>query len=671
MAEQDAHHHTSSSGSVAKLAPEIILHILSFLEYRDRPSRLLPILTLNKLWARLALVLLYEQPVLTVAQCTLLARTLQLKDRIDGKVLWDPSLSPDKVSDTEYHLNIDYTRLIKRPCRIIGPIAPTKHDLIQIWEIQYRLWESPAFKQVQTSEPSSPISLPSPPLSPPLPSDSRPSSRPSSPSPNKVVMVRRKKKQELPGPTVMLLEQPCVMIDKTEAVLGQVPGLKLSQLHVQWLLCSPIANLIKSNISTLDTFSIIKSTMRTATLLELAQAFGDRPESDKGRQGLKSLKLEDCKTINRTVLSAFVQSCASTLEVFEIREAPMIRPDGDHSIFPLDGPGNWNPESPAPTDTQHDHPRLGLEEYCIQCGTRGKDQNQDPSQEGDVENHIESLAIAAEPSPLTPNPQVGQNPALPQALTAADQHPETRTDLALLEFAENCHRLQVVRLHRMTWLSDQVLAGFRPSLEAGEQRGLRAIELIDSYYGSSVTIEGMLEICGPRLESLTLDRKSCWRVKPNTADQPSPLCSECYIREANIRTIEKNRTTGDRILWGLLQKEHGFRRLKKLTLMDHWVTVLVLKDVVQRWSLHLVTLDLKICKCPFETLLDALIPVELKPAPSTIPSKLEHLSLALPWVPEDDTKNIPTIARQLFASHPRLESVQVNRQKWTRNSMAQ
>ncbi|KAF9391411.1 hypothetical protein CPB97_006698 [Podila verticillata] len=599
MAEQHIHHHTGSPGSVAKLAPEIILHILSFLEYRDKPSKLLPILTLNKLWARLALVLLYEQPVLTVAQCTLLARTLQLKDRIDGKLLWDPSLSPDKVSDTEYHLNIDYTRLIKRPCRIIGPIAPTKHDLTQIWDIQYRLRESPAFKQVQASEPSSPESLPSPPLSPPPPSDSRPSSRPSSPSP-KVVMVRRKKKQELPGPTVMLLEQPCVMIDKTEAVLVQVPGLKLSQLHVQWLLSSPIANLIKSNIATLDTFSIIKSTMRTETLLELAQAFGDRPESDKGGQGLKSIKLEDCKTINRTVLSAFVQSCASTLEVFEIREAPTIRPDGNQSIFPMDGPGNWNPESPAPTDTQHDHPRLGSEEHCVQCGTRGKDQNQDQSQEGDVENHVESLAIAAEPSPLTPNPQVGQNPALPQALTAADQHPETRIDLALLELAENCPRLQDVRLHRMAWLSDQVLAGFRPSLEAREQRGLRAIELIDSYYGSSVTIEGMLEICGPRLESLTLDRKSCWRVRPNTADQLPPLCSECYIREANIRTIEKSRTTGDRILRGLLQKEHGLRRLKKLVLMEHWVTVQVLKDVVQRWSLHLVTLDLKICKCPFE-----------------------------------------------------------------------
>lgn len=417
-------------------------------------------------------------------------------------------------------------------------------------------------------------------------------------------MVRRKKKQKLPGPTVMLLEQPCVMTDKTEAVLGQVQGLKLSQLHVQWLLCSPIASLIKSNIATLDTFSIIKSTMRTATLLELAQAFGDGTESDKGGKGLKSLKLEDCKTINRTVLSTFVQSCASTLEVLEIREAPMIRPDGDHSIFPMDGPGNWNPESPAPTDTRHNHPRLGSEEHCVQCGTRGKDQDQDQDQdqrqEGDVENHIESLAIAAEPSPLTSNPQVGQNPTLPQTFTAADQHPETRTDLALFEFAENCHRLQDVRLHRMAWLSDQVLAGFRPSLEAGEQRGLRAIELIDSYYGSSVTIEGMLEICGPRLGSLTLDRKSCWRVRPSTADQLPPLCSECYIRESNIRTIEKNRTTGDRILWGLLQKEHGLHRLTKLVLLEHWVTIKVLKDVMQRWSSQLVTLDLKICKCPFE-----------------------------------------------------------------------
>ncbi|KAF9335449.1 hypothetical protein BG006_011458 [Podila minutissima] len=571
MAEANIHHHTRAPGPVTKLAPEIILHILSFLDYTDHPSRLLPILTLNKLWARLALVLLYEQPVLTMAQCTLLARTLQLQDRIDGKIFWDPSFSPDKACDTEYHLNIDYTRLIKKPCRIVGPIAPTKQDLIQLWEIQLRLWNSPVIKQAQASEPSSPTSLPSPPQSPPLPFDSsKPSSRPSSPSPNKVVMVRRKKKQELPGPTVMLLDQPCVMTDTTEAILGQALGLKLSQLHVQWLLRTPIINLVKSNITTLETFSLTKSPMHPAALLELAHALGDRPEPDKNRgQGLKSLKLEDCPTINRSVLSAFVESCASTLEVLEIREAVRIRVMGDHAIFPLDGPGDWNPESPAVlTDTQHNYLRLGTEEHCVQCGSRGKDQ----CQEADVENHIEALAIAesSEPSPPTPTPQV-DNQVPPLIITAADQNSETRIDLSLLEFAEGCRHLQEICLHRITWLSDQVLAGFRPSPEAGEQRGLRAIEIVDSYYGSSVTIEGLLEICGPRLESLVLDRKSCWRVRPNTDQLPSPLCSECHVRESTLRAIEKNRATGDRILRGLLHKKHGLR-LKKLVLMEHWVT---------------------------------------------------------------------------------------------------
>ncbi|KAF9298905.1 hypothetical protein BGZ74_009183 [Mortierella antarctica] len=603
MAEANTHHHARAPGPVTKLAPEIILHILSFLDYTDHPSRLLPILTLNKLWARLALVLLYEQPVLTMAQCTLLARTLQLQDRIDGKIFWDPSFSPDKACDTDYHLNIDYTRLIKKPCRIVGPIAPTKQDLIQLWEIQLRLWNSPVFKQAQESEPPSPTSLPSPPQSPPLPSDSsRPSSRPSSPSPNKVMMVRRKKKQELPGPTVMLLDQPYVMTDTTEAILGQALGLKLSQLHIQWLLRTPIINLVKSNVTTLETFSLTKSPMRPAALLELAHALGDRPEPDKNRgQGLKSLKLEDCPTINRSVLSAFVESCASTLEVLEIREAVRIRVMGDHAIFPLDGPGDWNPESPAvSTDAQHDHLRLGSEEHCVQCGSRGKDQDQDQCQEADVENHIEALAIAesSEPSPPTPTPQV-DNQVPPLIIAAADQNSETRIDLSLLEFAEGCHHLQEICLHRITWLSDQVLAGFRPSPEAGEQRGLRAIEIVDSYYGSSVTIEGLLEICGPRLESLVLDRKSCWRVRPDTDQLPSPLCSECHVHESTLRAIEKNRTTGDRILRGLLRKKHGLR-LKKLVLMEHWVTSQVLKEAVQRWSSHLITLDLKICKCPVE-----------------------------------------------------------------------
>ncbi|KAG0038509.1 hypothetical protein BGZ82_011790 [Podila clonocystis] len=591
MIEEKTHCHPLASGPVTNLAPEIILHILSFLDYTDHPSRLLPILTLNKIWARLALVLLYEQPVLTVAQCTLLARTLQLQDRIDGKIFWDPSFSPDKACDAEYHLNIDYTRLIKKPCRVVGLIAPTKQDLIQLWEIQLRLWNSPVFKQAQESEPSSPTSLPSPPQSPLLPSDSsRPSSRPSSPSPNKVVMVRRKKKQELPGPTVMLLDQPSVMTDTTEAILGQASGLKLSQLHVQWLLRTPIINLVKSNITTLETFSLTKSPMRPAALLELAHSLGDRPESDKSRgQGLKSLRLEDCPTINRTVLSAFVESCASTLEVLEIREVVRIRIMGDHAIFPLDGPGDWNPESPAvPTDSQRHHPRLGLEEQCVQCNSRCKDQDLDQCHEGDVENHIEALAIAepSEPSPPTPTPQVANpapqvaNPIPSLIITAADQNPETRIDLSLLEFAEN------------------FLAGFRPSPEAGE-RGLREIVLVDSYYGSSVTIEGLLDICGPRLESLVLDRKSCWRVRPNTDQLPNPLCSECHVRESTLRAIEKNRTTGDRILWGLLHKKHGLR-LKKLVLMEHWVTAQVLKEAVQRWSSHLVTLDLKICKCPIE-----------------------------------------------------------------------
>ena len=110
--------------SAARLAPEIILHILSFVGHRDHPSRLLPILTLCKSWARLALELIYEQPVLAFHDLGPFITTLQLQDRLQNGQLpfWDANCSTadSYVGDTRSSLGIDYRAMIKKPCRIVG-----------------------------------------------------------------------------------------------------------------------------------------------------------------------------------------------------------------------------------------------------------------------------------------------------------------------------------------------------------------------------------------------------------------------------------------------------------------------------------------------------------------------------------------------------------------------
>ncbi|KAG0343634.1 hypothetical protein BG004_005128 [Podila humilis] len=596
----------------SRLAPEIILHILAFLDYSDRPARLLPIVTLNKTWSRLALILLYEQPVLTIPSCDLLVKTLQLKDQTDGKIFWDPSLPCDGASQTEFSLFIDYTRLVKKPCRIVGSVLPSRHDLFALWDLQNILWNSPNFKASDSGK-TSPVYSPLPAPTSPLSGFSavRPSSRPSSPSSGRAVMVRRRKKPASAGPVVMLLDIACVMSRTIESVLAEVSGLRLKQLQIQFLLDSPIAALVRNNISTLEVLTITRSSMHPNIFLDLAQAIGDSSGKQQGT-GIKMLKIEDCQRISQSILSAFAQPCAETLRSLDIRSAHIFRAVGDHVTFPMDGPGNWDPEGPEDVvEGPHDIPRFEPGERCFRCGTIGVDACLD--QDNSVGNHtvppiIQEVTLSAAQNP----PPDQASPDTPQNIIAADQHPDTRLDLALAEFAETCNQLQYLCLHRMTWLSDEALAGFRPSSQLGEKSGLRSIEIMDSHYGSTVTIEGLLEICGTKLESLTVDRRSCWRIRPRPHGDrmQSTLCADCYVREVKSRAIERRRATGDRILVGLLQKEMTgtpLPRLRKVALLEHWVTVQVLKKVMMLWHRHLRELDLKIYRCPIEVIRDSAL----------------------------------------------------------------
>ncbi|KAF9426487.1 hypothetical protein BGZ94_006445 [Podila epigama] len=695
----------------SRLAPELILHILSFLDYTDHPARLLPIVTLCKHWAGAALVALYHQPVLNVAQCALLVKTLLLKDRYEGKILWDPSSTPSQQQlGTEYTtMAIDYMSLIKKSCRIVGTIAPTKQDLIQLWDLQFILWSSPNFKKESVSEPPSPTLSHSRSHSPsssspqsPTPPPSEPgkdSPRSTTPLSNKVIMPRRKKKQPSPGPCVLLLDQPLVMTDTTEYILNEVGALQLRQLHAQWLLRTPLLRIVEDNISTLESLSLTKSPMRAPSLEELALALGGEGAESSGAattqdassQRLRVLRLEDCAGLTREVLSAFARSCSSSLQTLDIRHSNRLQVLGDQAVFPLDGPGNWDPETFAATSAHLtvDHPSLGVDEQCTQCGIKGT-HTADPTQhqatldnsaQEDVEIHINNLNIAEAVMPAsssTPaHEESTQNEATPppQGLVAVDQAQTNRIDIALVDFSERCTQLRNLCLHRITWLSDMVLAGFCPAVKDGVHRGLRSIEIMDSHYGSSVTIEGVLDMCGPLLESLILDRRSCWRVrpKPDIERAIGPLCLECHKRDVHQRTIEENRTTGDRILQGLLLKDQAstidqqFRRLHTIVLHEHWVTVAVLKVVMQRWASTLRTLDLKMCKCSNQELLDALIPLKRcssTPVSTHIPSQLNRISLTLALTPGETTEELNMMARHLFESHVNLQTFNVNGRTW-------
>lgn len=643
--EQDLRHH-----AVAQLAPEIIFHILSFLHDRHSPAGLLPILTLCKSWARLALELLYKQPVVSLAKIGALVATLNLQDRLqNGQMpLWDPAWCSSTLPSLETpgkSLGIDYRAMIKEPCRIVGKGAPVKQDLIHIWDLQTLLWTAPAFFKAHTlhsdscdsqlppssslSPPPSPTSAqsssvepsrtpsngqslpshPSPPSSVRDPSEKPPSSGPQ----RKAYVVRRKKRSLSPTVnTVLLLDVSETFTDTMHQILRQVSGMKLARLHYQWRLDVSLLDLIESNLASLRELHFARSPTRQDELLAMAQLL-------TRVKHVETITLDDCQGASSTVLAQLARSCGSSLRTLEIRQHVMIRPIVDHSHFPVDGAEDWNQSEPE--ITRHDDSRLESEagslhvgQMCSRC-----DLGNMKDQECYIESLVKRLSIMESSSPSASDAAAPASPEQGIQTTPADTDLDSRMDLALCEFGSNCVNLSRLRLQHITWLSDESLAGLKPDSEGEHaldyrvrrRRGLEEIELLDSYYGSRVTVEGVLELCGPDLEVLVVDRKSCWRTRPRPRMRiPSGLCAGCSRREAAKQARICNMSTGDRLICGLIQRGQDLdpaglragrvRRLDTLTLIEHWVSISVLMEAMSYWRSTLRKVGLRLFKCSIQ-----------------------------------------------------------------------
>ncbi|KAF8945280.1 hypothetical protein BGZ47_002952 [Haplosporangium gracile] len=829
--------------SASRLAPEIILIILFFLDYHDQPSRLGPILTLCKPWARLALELIYEQPVLTLKSLPSFNTTLGLQDRLhNGQTpFWETNIHLDGRKS----LGIDYRSLIKRPCRIVDTVAPTKQDLVQLWDLQALLWTvpalagapvtmkgSPPLSTVVVASSSSPNSSPpqsplSPPLSPsPLvqsssspilvtstpaaaeePSSSvitRPTavsaspprrSSSSSPSPSKAVLLRRKKKTlPPPGPVVMMLESTAVFSESMHDVLREVSGMKLRHLHYRRIPGVPLLDLIRNHLSTLQKLVVSRSPTRLDDFMTIARLLsgnennnnsGDdtsdiNPSSQQQQQRqtqqqqksqIHTLVLDRCQGAGMTALTELVRQCGSRLRTLEFRQHTVIRlAGGDLAQFPLDAPGDWNAQEifqGAFEKEMIEFPSSSTCEpgqACRQCGTISGSSNSSNGKahetrvDGKLVKAVEGLSIAnATVTSATTNdetatsttdsiqPTPDQQPPQQQqqqqqqggGILPVGVDPETRMDLAMLTVSELCPRLSRLRLQNMTWLSDNSLSGFRPTCdhhrrsskedgtfiqhyqqEQQQHRGLKEIELLDSYYASQVTIEGLLELCGSDLETLVVDRRSCWRTRAHIAQdthtqppgtpttiilrrqQQLGLCAGCMDQERLRRFRDETMSTGDRIISGLLsdatmtrgrdscsiqqqlmkrEEENGRGqhrqqrqpRLSTLVLIEHWVSVQVVKEALCEWSRTLAVVSLRLYKCSNQEMEDALLaPKEKKDSGrATAATALERLELSLPWItPNETEKQLSGLIDKVFEAHAGLSLVEVNRRTWKRKA---
>ncbi|KAF9546615.1 hypothetical protein EC957_009538 [Mortierella hygrophila] len=748
--------------SASRLAPEIVLLILSFLDYHDRPSRLSPILTLCKPWARLALELIYEQPVLTLKSLPSFSTTLGLQDRLhNGQTpFWETNIH----LDGRKCLGIDYRSLIKRPCRIVGTVAPTKQDLVQFWDLQALLWTVPALATAPATMIGSPslstvAPYSSPPQSPLLPSSIvqsstssptiaaptpttieeqsssvttrstsvSPSPSPprrsssSSPSPSKAVLLRRKKKTlPPPGPVVMMLESTAVFSEIMHDVLREVPGMKLRHLHYRLIPGVPLSDLVRNHLSFLQELAVSRSPTRLDDFMTIARLLSRNDNSNNSgddtsdtnsssqqqqqqhsqRSQIHRLALDRCQGAGMTALTELVRACGSHLRTLEFRQHTVIRAaGGDRAQFPLDTPGDWNAQEITQEAFEKElaeNPSMSTCEpgqACRQCGSvadinsnSGNDKGHETRDDNILEESIEGLSIAS--ATITPaatnngtaastTSSIQPTPDHQQPLQEQQQQgagippvgvdPETRMDLAMLMVSELCPRLTGLRLQNMTWLSDNSLSGFQPTfdhlhrlnkeddgLAPQQHRGLKVIELLDSYYASQVTIEGLLELCGPDLETLVVDRRSCWRTRARThvtdaqdthtqppgtptttttalSEQQAGLCVGCMNRERLRRFKDETMSTGDRIISGLIsdkttrttrgqdscsirrqqvdEEENGrvrhqrrrrlprLPRLSTLMLIEHWVSVQVVKEALCEWSQTLAVVSLRLYKC--------------------------------------------------------------------------
>ncbi|KAF9198237.1 hypothetical protein BGZ49_001011 [Haplosporangium sp. Z 27] len=724
---KDIAHYIIDTVPLAKLAPEIIIHILSFV-HQEQPSSLLPILTVSKKWARLALELIYEQPVVNLLNLGSFVNTLTLQDRLQNgqKPFWDTNSASDSdplKSRLEQNLGIDYRSMIKKPCRIVGITTLTKQDLINLWELQDLLWASPAFfsnevlpssAKGQTIAVTSPTTPPSPPSSSPSSSSSSSPSSPilsksplstsdpeqmishhslesinqsitypspkrsTSPSHPKAVLVRQKKKMpKLIGPVVMLLDLSPAFTDTMQYVLDEVPGMRLCQLHYKSRLSTSLQDLLERNLSTIRELTFSRPPTRQDEFLAVAQLLS-------AAENLHTLKLDHCQTAGNTVISQFARSCGSSLENFDIRQHIMIRPLGDYSHFPVDGPEDWNTD-PIVISSGSDN--------C--AGNTNQEQMPLLPSIGQLCSHISTSTIV--------NPATSIESVVGQLINTGDigestaETPlednippdvdmESRMDLAIKEVGRHCRRLSSLRLRYLTWLSDDALSGFKPGQVQVLNRiqgsytwygGLREIEILDSYYGSRVTLEGILEICGPNLEVLVIDRKSCWRTKPDLSER-CIMCSSCVSQYEARRAMKARMSTGDQLISGLIHKrlrlsrssvESGvIKRLGTLVLIEHWVTLRMLKEAIEFWRLTLRVLNLRLFKCSIEDLTDAFMSFE---GDSEITPALENLSLGLPWlnVDVDSDDGVMIFVNRLFDKYLGLNILQINKRVWRRGDV--
>ncbi|KAF9294379.1 hypothetical protein BGZ88_003974 [Linnemannia elongata] len=828
--------------SASRLAPEIVLHILSFLDYHNQPSRLGPILTLCKPWARLALELLYEQPVLTLKSLPSFNTTLGLQDRLHNgqSPFWETNIHLDGRKS----LGIDYRSLIKRPCRIVGTVAPTKQDLVQLWDLQALLWTVPAlaatpvtmmgspslstavdgaFSSSYSSPPQSPVSPPSSPsptvrslpssptMAAPTPTiigeqSSSVATRPtsvspspprrsssSSPSPSKAVLLRRKKKTlPPPGPVVMMLESTAAFSEIMHEVLREVPGMKLRHLHYRLLPGVPLSDLVRNHLSTLQELVVSRSPTRLDDFMTIARLLsGNDHNNNSGddtsdtnsssqqqeqqqhphsrRSHIHTLALDRCQGAGMTALTELVRACGSRLRTLEFRQHTVIRPaGGDLAQFPLDAPGDWNAQEISQGAFEKElaeNPLMSTceQEACRQCGSSADVNNSsnhgkahETREDDRLEESIENLSIASATQATTNNGTVPsttgsiqptpdhQQPSQQQqqqqqgaGIPPVGVDPETRMDLAMLMVSELCPRLTRLRLQNMTWLSDNSLSGFRPTFDhlhrsnkeddgpAQQQHcGLKEIELLDSYYASQVTIEGLLELCGPNLETLVVDRRSCWRTRTGThvavvqdthtqppgaptttlSEQQAGLCAGCMNQERLRRFRNETMSTGDRIISGLLsdmtarttrgwnscsiqqqqkqvdEEENGRRqhqrrqrqpRLSTLMLIEHWVSVQVVKEALCEWSRTLAVVSLRLYKCSNQELEDALVPKKqgVGSGNGHGATALERLELSLPWIaPNETEREFTVLTDKVFEAHAGLTLVEINRRTWKRKA---
>ncbi|KAG0043562.1 hypothetical protein BGZ83_011264 [Gryganskiella cystojenkinii] len=660
--------------AVNRLAPEVILHFLSFLDYADRPSRLTPILTLCKQWARLALTLLYREPVLTMKTLDRFLDTLRLQGslEVDHKPFWDPSHSSAALGQHPRPLGIDYHNLIKRPCRIIGPTAPSKLDLIKLWDLRQLLSTVPALLPPESLSPSPPLtpdSTASSPQASPWPSASPIISRPStpfsgsSPSLSKPVVVRRPKRSPpRPGPVVMFLDVADVYSEPIHHVLLEVPEMKLLRFNYQWHVRLALHDALQSHLPYISEISLTKPPIRPYQFIELARLFDsttrttsttedDEKFSFGFKGGIRSLSLKNCQDIGRTVLSEFARSCGSTLQSLEIRQQAFVfQMEENHGLFPEEGPRDWL--RPTKYDAVSDG-SFGWQP-CSKCESTIRSSSQ-----GHRLHHLLTSGLAD----LTGDDSTAEESADGAAI-------ESRMDLALLDFARSSPQLERIRLQSLTWLTDESLAGLGLM---NKKAPLRTIEILDSYYGCFLTVQGLLRVCGPSLEELIVDRKSCWRTWTN----PTPeileklLCTDCISGFEAMSTRETRTPSGDRILWGLLEKgtwpgvsaaAHGVNGLKKLVLVEHRVSANTLGAALKRWMTTLEVLTVDLYMCSTKDLQGALI----SPARETmLSSALETLTLKFTWM-DGEEETVEPLVVELFGTHRRLEQVQVNKRIWRR-----